>query len=94
MSFGLSVVTAKGYAKQEIITDRLNGFLIDEKEDIDYNKTEARAIDQIVNYCSFLILHEEIRSAFSRNNIQEIKEGMFSKSNMNAQINRIYNEAI
>ncbi|GAH73509.1 unnamed protein product, partial [marine sediment metagenome] len=49
---------------------------------------------QLIHYISFLTIAGDVRQAMSRNNIQEIKEGRFSKSKMNAQINRIYNEAI
>jgi len=75
MSQGLPVIATKCGGPEEIIMDKINGYLID-------YSTDEKIVSQFVNKIEFLIKNPKIYEEISKNNIEKSKTwtmGEFSK---------------
>ncbi len=96
MSFGIPIVTVDGYARKEIVNEKV-GFVVPRPSSINFyriGKNERWLIKQICEKASILIEDEKLRRKLGRNAKIEIDEGKFSVKKRNKKIRMIYEEAI
>lgn len=99
MSFGLPIVTVDGFSRREIVSEGKNGFVVTNpvigwKKDFPLIRNRKMHHQEIIDKVSRLIENKKLREKMSRDSYKEIKSGKFSIKHRNAQLNRIYGEAM
>jgi glycosyltransferase involved in cell wall biosynthesis len=95
MSFGLPIITVKGYAREELVSNGKTGFIIPYSKRIDiYNVKDETIIKEIINKTNLLIKEKKLMKNMSINCQKIIKEGYFSIKYRNKNLLKIYKEAI
>ncbi|MEM4295647.1 MAG: glycosyltransferase family 4 protein [Candidatus Anstonellales archaeon] len=86
MSFGLPIVTQEGYARDEMVKNNKEGFVI--------KNTGKDLINEYVEKIEELINNKKLYNEMSRNCIKTINEGRFCAQKRNEKLRAIYEEAI
>lgn len=96
MNFGLPIVTVDGYARKEIVNEKV-GFVIPQKTKVNpfaIGETEEKIISKLVEITSKLIENKKLREKMSKDCVKEIQNGKFSISKRNEKLEKIYASAL
>ena len=97
MWFGLPIVTVEGFARNEIVKNMKNGFVVKTPKNISLQrigKNERKLIKKIVERTSLLIEDSSLRKKMGREGKRLVKRGKFSIRERNKKLKRVYEEAI
>ncbi len=100
LMFKLSIITFEGFARDEIVIEGKNGFIIKKPESISPNWSEIRKkisqkfIDEAVKKTEILVKDEKLRSSMGEFGYKMIRSGEFSVKNRNKILMKIYQEAL
>lgn len=97
MSFGIPVISVKGFARKELIEDGRTGFVIDLGREIKKREGDEHKEDivrKLVKKTGQLIRDKRLRDKMSKNCIELIKNGKFSIKERNKKLEEIYKNAI
>lgn len=87
MSFGIPVITCKGYAREEIINEGKTGFIAQGKD-------REEEVKEIVRLTEYLIKDIKKLEKMSKECIKVVKDGKFSIKERNKKSRRVYEEAL
>ena len=85
MSFGLPVITSRAFARDEIVSNGINGYIIDRKRN---------EVEEYVKRISELIEDESLLKEMSKNAVKEIERGKFSIKTRNKLLREIYENSL
>ncbi|MBS3087477.1 glycosyltransferase family 4 protein [Candidatus Pacearchaeota archaeon] len=96
MAFGVPIVTVDGHSRREIVEDEKQGFVVDRPTQMmaKYLGADEDVVDDIEKKVGILIKDSKLRKKMGINCLREIKSGKFSLRRRNAQLKRIYGEAL
>jgi len=100
LMFKLPIVTFEGFARDEIVKDGKNGFIVKRREGVSENwievrkSLERRYIDEAILKTETLILDSKLRKRMGEEGYNMIKDGKFSIQNRNRILKKIYMDAL
>lgn len=92
MSFGIPIITVDGFARKELVEDRL-GKVINQKIKVNdkfVQEENEEIVKKLVNETSKLIEDKNLRERMSQNCLKEIKKGNFSITERNKKMEEVY----
>ncbi len=96
MSFGIPIITTNAFAREEIVTNNNNGFIVNRPDKINFfkiDRKENNLVNNLVRKTALLIENLSTRKKMSKENRKLIKNGKFSIKNRNKKLRIIYEEA-
>ncbi len=97
MSFELPIVTVDSFAREEIVKDGKNGFVIEKPNNINFyniGRKEEDIIESLVKMTSLLIEDSNLRKRMGLAGYRMVENGKFSIKQRNKKLKRIYEEAL
>ncbi len=87
MAFGIPIITANGFAREEIVENGKTGYII-------YNKDKKIMIEKMINKISKLLKDKKLLKSMGKEARKEIEKGKFSIKQRNKKLEKIYREAL
>ena len=96
MSFGIPIVTVDGHSRREIIRNKRDGFVLDRPfvPSPKYFYSNDNIINKLEKKVELLIKNKKLRTKMGKYCLKEIKSGKFFLKRRNAQLEKIYREAV
>jgi len=99
MSFGIPIVTVDGHAREDLVKEGKEGFIVKRPEiKMHENFPEIferdKHINEIINKTLILIKNKKLRTKMAKNCMKTIKNGRFSIEKRNKKLRKIYEEAL
>lgn len=95
MSFGIPIVTVQAFARDEIVEDGKNGFVIEVPPKLNIYRIDGKGeklIEELCRKTALLIEDTSLRERMGKFGRRLVKDGKFSIEERNKKLRRIYEE--
>ncbi len=97
MAFGMAIITANGFARNEIVENNKGGFVIEFKQPLTcykLGKNEKELVEKFVEKTKELIDNSKLRKKMGKHNFFLINKGKFSIKERNERLVEIYESCL